>query len=869
MRKWALVVGILAIVLWGNWEIWSILNRPVEPVPFTGQIRGVSFSPYQADQDLFKQQFPSAEQMDQDIQLLQEHHIGSLRTYTSLDGFEQIPALAAQHGIKVTAGAWLDRRSDRNEQEVRALIRNLRTYRNIDRAIVGNESLLRADMSIAGLTEYLRRVRALSPVPVSTAEPWHVWLKHPELVKEVDFIAVHLLPYWENYYADVPIERAIPFVMEKYEALHRAYPDKPILIAEVGWPSGGNRIGVGEASRVNQATFIRQFLSLAEAQGIDYFVMEAFDQPWKRQLEGPAGQYWGLWDAQRQPKFSLVEPVTENRLWPWEALAAMGFALLPMVLFLLRADHIKTRGQLLFATLVQAVASVFAFTLFVPVVEDLALLGQLVWGILLPAQLALFTVVLVNGLELVEMIFPAYWRRRHLPQQPIADFSPKVSIHLAIHNEPPEMVRHTLNALARLDYPDFEVLVIDNNTIDEAVWWPVEAHCAQLGPRFRFFHLPKWPGYKAGALNFGLTQTDPDAQVVGVIDSDYIVDPHWLKELIPYFVEQKVGFVQAPQDNREWSGDTFKTMMNWEYNGFFRIGMVQRNERNAIIQHGTMTLIRRAALEQLRWPEWCICEDAELGLRLFAAGYEAVYVDKDYGHGLTPDTFSGYKSQRFRWAFGAMQILRRHWRMMLPGRHSPLSGGQKFHFLTGWLPWIADGAQLLFTFAALLWTIGLVLAPQWFDFPLAAFLMPTIGMFVFKLVHALWLYQARVQCGGWERIGAAIAGMSLTHTIGRAAFQGLSGAAKPFFRTPKGEGRPALMQGLAQVQEEVKVLLTLWLAIAMVFTRYDFSHREAMVWVAVLAVQSVPYLAALFTSLVSTALPRLSRPAPVAVPAQG
>ena len=98
-----------------------------------------------------------------------------------------------------------------------------------------------------------------------------------------------------------------------------------------------------------------------------------------------------------------------------------------------------------------------------------------------------------------------------------------------------------------------------------------------------------------------------------------------------------------------------------EYRGFFHIGMVERNERNAIIQHGTMTLVRRDALEEVGgWAEWCITEDAELGLRLFEAGYEAAYIPRSYGRGLMPDTFIAYKSQRYRWAYGAMQILKHH-----------------------------------------------------------------------------------------------------------------------------------------------------------------------------------------------------------------
>src|SRR5262249_14367799 len=151
----------------------------------------------------------------------------------------------------------------------------------------------------------------------------------------------------------------------------------------------------------------------------------------------------------------------------------------------------------------------------------------------------------------------------------------------------------TLDALAALDYPNYEVIVVDNNTKDPGVWKPVEEHCQKLGPRFRFFHVDPLAGFKAGALNFALAHTHPDAEIVGVIDADYAVQPNWLRELVPQFAERSVAIVQAPQDYRDGEHSAFKAMCYAEYSGFFYFGMQTRNERNAIIQHGTMTLVRR------------------------------------------------------------------------------------------------------------------------------------------------------------------------------------------------------------------------------------------------------------------------------------
>jgi cellulose synthase/poly-beta-1,6-N-acetylglucosamine synthase-like glycosyltransferase len=410
----------------------------------------------------------------------------------------------------------------------------------------------------------------------------------------------------------------------------------------------------------------------------------------------------------------------------------------------------------------------------------------------------------------------------------------------------------TLDALARLDYPNYEVLVIDNNTKDEAVWKPLEIYCAKLGARFRFFHLPKWPGFKAGALNFALTQMAADAKFIGVIDSDYIVTPNWLKAAVPYFENPKVAFVQAPQDYRDGHESLFKHMCYWEYAGFFHIGMVQRNERNAIIQHGTMTIIRKSAMDHVgNWAEWCICEDAELGLRLFESGYEAVYMNHSLGQGLMPDNFSAYKTQRFRWAYGAVQILKRHWRSLAEGEQ--LTRGQRYHFISGWLPWFADAAHIVFATAAIFWSILLMF--KLVEFPPAVFLVPTLSVFVFKVVAGFWLYHARVKCGWRDRFSAAIAGMALSHAVARAVWQGMFTSGKPFFRTPKHADKAAVLQAFLMAREEIGLLIVLLSCAISVLIKFTSQNQNAVLWAGMLTVQTLPYWAALYMAVIN-ALPQ-------------
>jgi cellulose synthase/poly-beta-1,6-N-acetylglucosamine synthase-like glycosyltransferase len=406
------------------------------------------------------------------------------------------------------------------------------------------------------------------------------------------------------------------------------------------------------------------------------------------------------------------------------------------------------------------------------------------------------------------------------------------------------MVIVTLDSLAKLEYANYEVLVIDNNTKDPNVWKPVQEYCEKLGPRFRFFHLEPWPGYKAGALNFGLKETDPAADVVAVIDADYEVRADWLSTLTGYFHDPKVAVVQCPQAHREFEDNTFRRMTAWEYDGFFRIGMHHRNERNAIIQHGTMTMVRRSALEGTGgWSEWTICEDAELGLRLMHAGYELVYVDELMGKGLTPADFKAYKSQRYRWAFGAMQILKGRWDWMT--KKGPLSGGQRFHFLTGWFSWFADALHLIFTLMAIFWTAGMIGLPSLFNLPMQLFLIPVIGFFFAKAIFGIVLYRARVPCSWYDTLMASLASMGLSHAIARGILHGLTRKKTAFIVTAKsrrlGESSFA---AFTPVREELMMAFVLLLCVIGMATSLGSQYIEGQLWMVILAAQSIPYVSA-------------------------
>ncbi len=372
---------------------------------------------------------------------------------------------------------------------------------------------------------------------------------------------------------------------------------------------------------------------------------------------------------------------------------------------------------------------------------------------------------------------------------PAADELPFVSLHVPAYNEPPDMVIETLKSLIALDYPHYEIIALDDNTTDESLWRPVESWCREHG--VKFVHLDDWPGYKSGALNYALRHMiDPRAELVGVIDADYQLDPEFLRRCAPLFADQQVGFIQAPQDYRDWEQAPFYRRLYHSYRYFFAVSQPSRNERDGAIFAGTMGLIRRKALEQVGgWDEWCITEDAELSLRLLQNGWSGVHVDRSFGVGVMPLTFEALKGQRFRWCFGGIQILRRHWRLMLPGgrhRDNQMSIGQRWAYLSGALQWYGDLLALLFFVFLIVGAANVGGGGGLLFRKLTGFLVAAIPMlFLLGLVRAVALLRRGTGADWRDALGAFMIWQSTGLVVARASVQALFAKEAEFLRTPK------------------------------------------------------------------------------------
>ncbi len=475
---------------------------------------------------------------------------------------------------------------------------------------------------------------------------------------------------------------------------------------------------------------------------------------------------------------------------------------------------------------------------------------------LLSAPIIVFTLPtgLIQFFEEFEILCRKNWIRPRLPL-PITprDYYPKVSLHVPTYAEPPELVIETLNILSKIDYPKLEVLLVDNNTKDENLWKPVQAHCQKLGNRFRFLHIDNLPGAKAGALNFALTQTAPDVSLIGVIDSDYHAQPDFLKALIGYFDDPKIGFVQTPHDYRDWEDNAYLRMCYFEYKIFFHTTMVSLNERDAAITVGTMCLIRRKALEETGgWVEWCATEDSELAIRIHAVGYSSVYTTTTFGRGLIPETFYGYKKQRFRWTAGPVQELKHHFNLLMLwplGKNSLLSLAQRIHHLNHGLSGLNVGLGFLLTPVWLAVVASMVLHREVIHVPLELWLSVTV-IFVSGIVLNWLLYKVAIGCSLKDTIGAILARKALSFTAAMASLRTIFNSNLPWHRTSKFKVSPLGWGVLSSAKVELSLGLIILIFSVAAFLLLPFPGLLLMLLIGMLY-RSFDYLTAPFMAIMS------------------
>ena len=331
---------------------------------------------------------------------------------------------------------------------------------------------------------------------------------------------------------------------------------------------------------------------------------------------------------------------------------------------------------------------------------------------------------------------------------------------------------------------------------------------------------------QVGALNYALRRfTSPDAEIIGVVDPDYQIEPGFLRRCAPAFADPWIGFIQAPQDYRDWGrpgttgGSTTPTSTS------SRSRSRPATSTTAIFA-GTMGLIRRVALDELGgWDEWCITEDAELSLRLLRAGWHGLHVDQSWGYGIMPLTFEALKGQRYRWCFGGIQILRMHWRSMMPGRRrgqNHMAAGQRWAYLAGAIQWYGDLLGLVFFIFLLAGAANLATGGGQLFRKLTIFLVSAVPVLVLLgLVRAVALLRRGTGASWRDAIGAFFIWQSTSLVVARASVLGLFAKKAAFLRTPKTSEKTKWWEALRANWAESTLALFGFAAIAGALTRWN------------------------------------------------
>jgi exo-beta-1,3-glucanase (GH17 family) len=324
MRRWLSVLVLFGCAVFAFAAWWS-LGQPVA-VPDAPSARAdcVSYAPFRGGESPLGGTFmASAERVAEDMALLSQL-TDCVRTYGTANGLDLVPAAAQATGLQVMQGIWIGRNDADNAREMARGIALAQEFPQTIRAVVvGNEALLRREITPQRLAALLDQVKAQVQQPVTYADVWEFWHQNPSLAAHVDFVTLHLLPYWEDQPA--AINSAIAHVTAVYQQMEAVFSHKPLLIGEIGWPSSGRQRQGAEASTVNEVRFIRGVVAAAAEHGWRYNLIESFDQPWKRALEGTTGGYWGLFHEDRTAKVTLQGPVVELPSWKnWAGAAALG-----------------------------------------------------------------------------------------------------------------------------------------------------------------------------------------------------------------------------------------------------------------------------------------------------------------------------------------------------------------------------------------------------------------------------------------------------------------------------------------------------------------------------------------------------------------
>ncbi|MEN9649333.1 MAG: putative glucan biosynthesis protein NdvB [Candidatus Parcubacteria bacterium] len=840
----SICLSIFVIVYVQKMYIDYQVSKPYTQLPDT--VSCLSYEPKMTIDGKINEKNPlTAEQARAELSQLKKI-TNCVRIYNFSYGMLHAYSVAEELGFNVIAGVWLGPDSEKNKKEVDFTIRELPRYKNIMFLVVGNETQLTKRITEAELIQAINQIKKKTRVKIATAEFSYFWQTNPLVGKYVDIIGLHTFPYWNG----TSLTESINSIIGEYEIVKNIYTKKPVYLLETGWPSQGTFRDQSVVGLEEQRKFYREIDSRKNELGNFYNIIEAYDQPWKiTEDEGRTGAHWGMYDASGNDKVQ-----GRNSLLQYAGLISIMLTVLVSVVFSIRYARLNSTAHILGHLFFSIVISISVFVVNTLFAEYL-IKNPVVIFALIPTQIILVGILITHFLEIIRSLghdpeFATIYKGTN--DALLNDQHRKVSIHIPCRNENPDHVIACVQSCLSQTYTNIEVLLIDNNSTDRKYWEPLKKFSDKLiasgEHRLHFYHVEKLAGFKAGALNFALTKTSTDAVAIAVVDADYIVSPEWIRTGMSY-LKDTIKVVQAPQAYREVTHTLFEKAVILEQSMFFEVGMRVRNASNAIIQHGTMCIIDKKALQEVgEWSTWCITEDTELGIRLFKKGYESVYVGTQLGFGIAPATFVDYTKQRFRWVYGAVRMTMAHWKSFF-WFGSGLSFKQKYYFLTGWAFWFAHIFLPVFVVTSIIGTYLILVEER--RFPPTELLLFLIAYVVMELIIAFLVTRKITKTSFKNIVAMMCVGIGLTPTITKAVWVGLFNKKKPFEVTGRMRVDSPILNDIYNIRWGIFVLLMFAIQLFFVYQKYGVRNIDVILFETGLFLLSLPFAGQVVTALLS------------------
>lgn len=631
----------------------------------------------------------------------------------------------------------------------------------------------------------------------------------------------------------------VDFVFECVCEFKVVFLRKLLLFVEVGWLSNGCMCGSVEVIFVDQVIYLWCLINVFNGEGYSYFVIEVFDQFWKVSVEGLVGVYWGVYNVDCKVKFNFIGLVVLIFKWCVLVIVLVVFVVFVFILLLIDSFLLCQCGRIFFVVVLFVCVLVLVWIVY-DYSQQYSIWFSLIVGVLLGVGvLGVVIVLFIEVYELVEVVWMCKWCWLFLLIIVVQVYWFKVLIYVFCYNELLELLKQIFDVFVCFDYLDYEVLVIDNNICDLIVWQLVEVYCVCLGECFCFFYVVLLEGFKVGVLNFVLGYVVVDVEVVVVIDVDYCVDFDWFRYMVLYFGDLWIVVVQLLQDYCDQYESVFKWFCYVEYKGFFYIGMVICNDCDVIIEYGIMIMIWCSVLDELRWLEWCIIEDVELGLWVFEKGLLVVYFECSYGKGVMFDIFIDFKKQCFCWVYGVIQIMKWYIDVLLCGCSfdgSCLICGQCYYFVVGWLLWIVDGLNIFFIFGVLFWLVVMIIVFKCVDLLLLIFVILLLVLFVFKVGKIFFFYWCIVGVDLCDLFFVVFVGLLFLYIIVKVVLYGFVICGILFFCMLKMCFSYGLLVVLVEVCEEVFVMFLLWGVVVGIVVVQGVLSCDLLIWVVMFLV---------------------------------